>query len=71
MRLTSSISAHTRRPQRIVFVEAALLDELLGHDIAGGEENLVASISLVVLDYTPSPNSYVRDCLPALPRMPL
>lgn len=32
---TSSICPHARRPDGIMLIEAALFDELLGHDIAG------------------------------------
>jgi hypothetical protein len=38
--VTSSICAHSRCADRVVFLEAALLDELLGHYIASGEEDL-------------------------------
>lgn len=37
---TTTIRSHSRRTHRIVLIEAALLDELLRHDIAGGEEYL-------------------------------
>jgi hypothetical protein len=37
---TASISAHSCRPERVMFLEAALLDGLLGEDVASGEEDL-------------------------------
>jgi hypothetical protein len=43
--LTSTVRSHARRSDRVVLVEAALLNELLRHYIAGREEDLYAYIS--------------------------
>lgn len=42
---TSSICAHARSSHGIVLVKAALFNELLRHNIAGGEEDLWPAIS--------------------------
>jgi hypothetical protein len=34
---TAAICAHSRCSERVMFIEAALLDGLLGEDITGGE----------------------------------
>lgn len=48
---TSSVCAHTCCSHGIVLVKAALLDELLGHYVAGGEEDLWLTISQCPIVY--------------------